>query len=121
MIAALDTLRELPCRGRRVAVLGDMAELGEHAVAAHREVGRYSAQIGVARLVAVGQFAHETAQAARQGGLEDVTVCEEVASAAEVVKALVEPGDLVLLKASRATALERVGEALREVQPAQNS
>ena len=113
MIAALETLRDLPCRGRRLAVLGDMAELGEHAAAAHREVGRFSAEIGLARLIAVGRFAPETARAARDAGLRDVTVFDEVTDAAHAVTDLVERGDTVLLKASRATGLERVGAALR--------
>jgi len=113
MIAALETLRDLPCAGRRVAVLGDMAELGEHTAGAHREVGQRSAQVGLAHLVTVGRFAHETAAAAREAGLPDVSVFDDVAVAASAVKSFLRPGDTVLLKASRATALERVSKALR--------
>ena len=57
MLAALQTLHDLPCAGRRVAVLGDMAELGAHSVAAHIEVGRRAAELGVNRLFAVGKMA----------------------------------------------------------------
>ena len=114
MVAALETLRDLPCRGRRVAVLGDMAELGVHTAEAHREIGRRSAELGVQRLVAVGQFARETAEAARAEGLQEVSEFPDVTSAAQAVGALVQPGDVVLLKASRATGIEAVGEALRK-------
>jgi UDP-N-acetylmuramoyl-tripeptide--D-alanyl-D-alanine ligase len=113
MLAALQTLHDLPCAGRRVAVLGDMAELGAHTAEAHHEVGRRSAELGVNRLVAVGRFARETADAARAAGLKDVEEFADVTAAAASVKRLVRQGDLVLLKASRATGLEKVSEALR--------
>ena len=113
MLAALQTLHDLPCSGRRVAVLGDMAELGEHTEAAHREIGRRSAELGVNRLVAVGRWARITGEAARAAGLQDVTEFVDVPGAAAEVKNLVQPGDVVLLKASRSTGLERIGEALK--------
>ena len=113
MLAALQTLHDLPCSGRRVAVLGDMAELGSHTAEAHREIGRRSVELGVNRLIAVGQFARETAQAAEAAGLKEVSEFADVASAAAAMKSMVKPGDVVLLKASRATGLEKVGEALR--------
>ncbi len=113
MLAALQTLRDLPCAGRRVAVLGDMAELGEHSAAAHQEIGRRAAELGVAHLIAVGRWASQTGAAARAAGLQAVTELAEVAAAAAAVKDLVEPGDLVLLKASRVTGLERIAEVLR--------
>jgi UDP-N-acetylmuramoyl-tripeptide--D-alanyl-D-alanine ligase len=113
MLAALQTLRELPCTGRRMAVLGDMAELGEHSAAAHVEVGQSAAECGVDRLITVGRFAGVMAAAARAAGLKEVSEYGEVAQAGSAVKQEVRPGDLVLLKASRATRLERVGEALR--------
>ena len=74
MLAALQTLHDFPCTGRRVAVLGDMAELGDHTVAAHQEVGRCAARLGVAKLITVGPMAQATAAAARAAGLSDV--CE---------------------------------------------
>ncbi len=113
MIAALQTLHDLPCTGRRVAVLGDMAELGAHSVAAHVEVGRRAAELGVNRLFAVGKMAGHLAGAARAAGLNAVTEITEVAGAGETVRRELLPGDVVLLKASRSTRLERVGEVLR--------
>jgi UDP-N-acetylmuramoyl-tripeptide--D-alanyl-D-alanine ligase len=116
--AALETLRELPCKGRRVAVLGDMAELGAHSETAHEEIGRRAAELGVAQLFAVGKMAPVMARAARGAGLNRVFEFADVDTAAAAVKSFVKSGDLVLLKASRATRLERIGEVLRAGEPA---
>jgi len=113
MRAALETLREMPCAGRRVAVLGDMAELGKYTVAAHEEIGRRAAESGVDRLFAVGKMATVMADAARAAGLKDADAFTEIAAAAETVKQSLQAGDVLLLKASRSTRLERLGEALR--------
>jgi len=112
MLAALQTLNEFPCRGRRIAVLGDMAELGEHTAEAHTEVGRRTAELGVSQLVTVGKMAKLTAQAARDAGLHEVTVCNDVAEAAAALKQLAREGDVILVKASRVTGLERLSESL---------
>lgn len=118
VIAALRTLAELPCKGRTVAVLGDMAELGRHTESAHREVGRLAAELGVGQLFAVGRMASVTAQAAREAGLLRVMEFLDVDAAAGAVKNFVRPGDLLLLKASRAARLERISEHLRGVEAA---
>jgi UDP-N-acetylmuramoyl-tripeptide--D-alanyl-D-alanine ligase len=68
MLAALQVLQELPCKGRRVAVLGDMAELGAHSESAHAEVGRLAAEFGVEQLIAVGKMAgHDGPSGAGRG------------------------------------------------------
>jgi UDP-N-acetylmuramoyl-tripeptide--D-alanyl-D-alanine ligase len=113
MLAALETLIDLPCKGRRIAVLGDMAELGTHSEAAHEEVGRRAAELGVAQLFAVGKMASVLARGARAGGLNRVFEFADVDTAAAAVKNFVKSGDAVLLKASRATRLERVAEILK--------
>jgi UDP-N-acetylmuramoyl-tripeptide--D-alanyl-D-alanine ligase len=113
VVAALQTLRELPCKGRRVAVLGDMAELGAHSEAAHEEIGRRAAELGVGQLFAVGKMAPVVGRAARGAGLNRVFEFADVDTAAAAVKSFVKRGDVVLLKASRATRLERIGEVLR--------
>ncbi|HVV00213.1 MAG TPA: UDP-N-acetylmuramoyl-tripeptide--D-alanyl-D-alanine ligase [Verrucomicrobiae bacterium] len=113
MAAALETLRELPCDGRKVAVLGDMAELGETSRAAHEEVGRRAAELGVEQLFAVGRMAADMGRGARLGGLNRVFEFADVEAAAAAVKSFVKSGDALLLKASRATRIERVGELLR--------
>lgn len=113
MVAALETLRDFACKGKKVAVLGDMAELGEHSATAHAEIGERAAQFGIDLLIAIGKWAAETASAAKAAGISRVEQFADVKSAATAVKKLVKPGDLVLLKASRSAAFERVGEALR--------
>jgi UDP-N-acetylmuramoyl-tripeptide--D-alanyl-D-alanine ligase len=113
MLAALQTLQDMPCKGRRVAVLGDMAELGTHSEAAHLEVGRRVAESGVGQLFAVGQMAPVMARAAREAGLNRVFEFLDVETAAPAVKSFLKAGDVVLLKASRATHLERIVELLR--------
>jgi len=113
MIAALETLRDLPCKGRRVAVLGDMGELGEHTEAAHAEVGRLAAELGVDQLFVIGKMAGVTGQAARNAGLNRVLEFVDVTAAVGAVKKFVKPDDVLLLKASRKAELERVAELLR--------
>ena len=112
--AALQTLMDFPCGGRRVAVLGDMAELGRHAADAHAEVGRRAAEGHVDQLFAVGKMAGVMGAAARAAGLMQVSELGEVETAANVVKRFVRSGDVVLVKASRASRLERIGEVLRD-------
>jgi len=113
MLAALQTLRELPCVGRRVAVLGDMAELGDCSRAAHFEVGRRAATSRLDQLFAIGRRGCEIAAAARARGLKSVIEIDEVELAAQAVKEFARPGDVVLVKASRSMRMERITEVLR--------
>jgi UDP-N-acetylmuramoyl-tripeptide--D-alanyl-D-alanine ligase len=113
MVAALQTLQDLPCKGRRVAVLGDMGELGLHSEAAHEEIGRCAAELGVGQLFAVGHMAPVIARGARGAGLLRVLEFKDVETAAAAVKSFVKQGDLILLKGSRAARLERIADSLR--------
>ncbi|MSU58083.1 MAG: UDP-N-acetylmuramoyl-tripeptide--D-alanyl-D-alanine ligase [Pedosphaera sp.] len=113
MLAALEVLRDMPCQGRRVAVLGDMAELGAHSEDAHAEVGRRAAESGVDQLFAVGKMSEVMARGARAAGLNRVIELADVEVACGALKSFLKPGDVVLLKASRSTRLERVSEILR--------
>ncbi len=112
-LAALETLCGLPFQGRRVAVLGDMAELGGASELAHAEVGRRAAELKLGQLFAIGKMAAVTAKAARAAGLLRVFEFMEVEDAIKVIKTFLKPGDVVLLKASRASRLERITEMLR--------
>jgi UDP-N-acetylmuramoyl-tripeptide--D-alanyl-D-alanine ligase len=112
-LAALETLCDLPLQGRRVAVLGDMNELGAHSEAAHAEVGRRAAELGIGQLFAVGKMAGVTAKAAREAGLTRVIEFTDVETAMKAVKGFIKAGDVVLLKASRALRLERIAETLK--------
>jgi len=113
MRAALETLREIPCAGRRVAVLGDMAELGPHSQAAHEEIGRRAAECGVDHLFAVGAMAGVMAGAARTAGMRGVEEFNDINRLAEAVKNFLKPDDVALLKASRSMRMERLGEIWR--------
>ena len=112
-LAALETLCDLPLQGRRVAVLGDMAELGAHSEAAHAEIGRRAAELGIGQVFAIGKMAGVTAKAAREAGLTRVIEFVDVETAVKAVKDFLKAGDVVLLKASRASHLERIAEALK--------
>jgi UDP-N-acetylmuramoyl-tripeptide--D-alanyl-D-alanine ligase len=113
MQAALDTLARYPCSGRRVAVLGDMAELGAEAEQAHEEVGAWAAGKKVDCLITIGERSRTTAAAARAAGLGTVENFSELAPAMRVLRNSVRPNDVVLVKASRSSRFERVVEELR--------
>jgi UDP-N-acetylmuramoyl-tripeptide--D-alanyl-D-alanine ligase len=93
-----------------------MAELGRESATAHAEIGRRAAELNIHLLLAVGKWREHTAEAARAGGLKEVSAIADIASAARAVIKIVRPGDLLLLKASRAAGLERIGQALRETE-----
>lgn len=113
MSAALETLCDLPLQGRRVAVLGDMAELGAQSDAAHAEIGRRAAELKIGQLFTVGKNSALTAKAARDAGLTRVIEFADVEAAVRAVKNFLKSGDVVLLKASRSSRLERIAETLR--------
>jgi UDP-N-acetylmuramoyl-tripeptide--D-alanyl-D-alanine ligase len=114
MRAAIELLFSLPARGRRVAILGDMLELGDHCAQAHARIGRILARdFPPDLLICVGTHAHAIAQAATAEGFPSSQVMHfsGVAVAASIAGLLV-PGDLVLLKGSRAIGLEAVEQAI---------
>ena len=101
--------------GRCVAVLGLMAELGPIAVEEHERIGELVARLGFDALVVVGPEARRIAVGAEREGVEPerIVVCEGPAEAVAAVNRLAGPGDVVLVKGSRAARLERVVELLR--------
>jgi UDP-N-acetylmuramoyl-tripeptide--D-alanyl-D-alanine ligase len=105
MRAALDHLASLRAGGRRLAVLGEMRELGPGAAAYHREIGEHARARGVELIIGVGDLAAE------YGPDEQVPDAE---AAADALAAALGPGDAVLVKGSRAIGLERVAEKLGE-------
>jgi UDP-N-acetylmuramoyl-tripeptide--D-alanyl-D-alanine ligase len=108
-LAALDLLGEMP--GRRVAMLGDMLELGPLAAPLHEQVGRRAAAEAEV-LLTVGELAAAIAAAAHAGGLRDVRHFASKEEATAALLELIRPGDAVLVKGSRALALETVVQAL---------
>jgi UDP-N-acetylmuramoyl-tripeptide--D-alanyl-D-alanine ligase len=120
MLAALATLSELP--GRHVAVLGEMAELGDLAEDAHREIGQLAGRT-LELLVAVGAAGRTLADAALGAGLDSNALVRvpDAEAAAAALEPRLRPGDVVLVKASRSVGLERVAEALVERRPEQRA
>ncbi len=112
--ASLGVLADLPCDGRRILVLGSMAELGEGTRAAHEEAAQGAAELGIDVLMAVGEEAEATVAAARVAGLDDAVAFGDNVTAGERLCEYAQPGDVVLLKGSRAARLEEVGEYLRK-------
>jgi UDP-N-acetylmuramoyl-tripeptide--D-alanyl-D-alanine ligase len=111
MAAALDLLAEIP--GRRIAVLGDMAELGAASREGHLAAGRRAAE--TADIIhTVGEEARQIAGAAREGGHGDVHHWFTKEQAAKAVAGDLRPDDVVLLKASRAMAFETLLDAMKE-------
>jgi UDP-N-acetylmuramoyl-tripeptide--D-alanyl-D-alanine ligase len=108
MRSAIDDLAQI-AGGRRVAVLGDMLELGPDELRFHREIGAHAAARGVDVLVTVGPLAAE--MAAAFAGRDTHSVADAPA-AAELLTRLLLRGDTVLVKGSRGVGLERVGQAL---------
>jgi UDP-N-acetylmuramyl pentapeptide synthase len=106
MRAALDDLAA-SASGRRVAVLGDMLELGPDEARFHAEVGAHARGAGVELLVAVGPRAARMAE-----GYGEVVAVPDAAAAAAAVPGLLRPGDTVLVKGSRGVGLEVVARAL---------
>ena len=108
MHAALRGLTSWPCRGRRVAVLGDMLELGVESERLHRLLGAEVARQKLDLLITVGSMAGFIAGEARTGGMltGNIVVCDTAAQAVMALRAHVQPGDCVLVKASRGMKLE---------------
>ena len=113
---ALETLARLPGAGARHAVLGRMGELGEASDSAHAELGRLAAELGLDALYLLGDASSIVADAARSAGLGDDRILEakDHAEIARALRARLGKGDRVLVKGSRAAAMERVIEALEE-------
>jgi UDP-N-acetylmuramoyl-tripeptide--D-alanyl-D-alanine ligase len=110
MKAALRTLVELDTDGKRIAVLGEMRELGTESERGHREVGETAATLGVDQLITIGDAAEPIAQAARTAGLDKVSSVRSNREATALLGEIAGPGDLVLIKGSRAARMEEVIE-----------
>lgn len=114
MRAALSTFSALEVTGRRIAVLGDMGELGKHAKACHESVGKYAATCKLDKLICAGELARFIASGAQSAGMDAARItC--VATPAQVLADLdasLDAGDCVLIKASHFMELNRVVDAL---------
>lgn len=110
---ALLTLKEMRRAKRRIAVLGDMLELGRYSVEAHESVGAVAAG-AVDVLITVGIRSRKTAEGALEHGLSEKYVLQydDVARAGRELQELLQPGDVVLVKGSQSLRLERVVEEI---------
>jgi UDP-N-acetylmuramoyl-tripeptide--D-alanyl-D-alanine ligase len=113
MAAALEHLSDRGVGCRKVAVLGDMAELGPGAPAYHRDVGAAAARAGVEVLVAVGPLARNYVEGAR--GVQLTRWAPTVEQGLAALRSVLQPGDCVLVKGSRAMGLEVIAEAVAVV------
>lgn len=112
-MAALDTLHALSVPGRKIAMLGDMLELGRYSVDEHRKIGAYA--VGKVDLLAtVGFRARGIAEAALNNGFPDAAILqyEDAEKAGEDIELLLKPGDCILIKGSQSMRMERTVEAI---------
>jgi len=116
MRAALETVRDLQVKGRRLAILGDMKELGEAADRYHREIGAFAATCKFDSLYCVGPKSALIADAAEAAGMDKRKVVHftSAADCAQIAPRWLRRGDMVLLKASRGVRLETVAAAIVE-------
>jgi UDP-N-acetylmuramoyl-tripeptide--D-alanyl-D-alanine ligase len=102
--------------GRRVAVLGDMLELGDYAEAGHVDVGKACVGVGVDLLVIVGNLSQHIREGAILEGFDESKTIQfqDAAEAADAITTIVKPGDIVLIKGSRGMRMEKVVKALQK-------
>ena len=108
---ALETLNALDVN-RRIAIVGDMLELGEYAPPAHQAIGRLATQLGIDAVIAVGEYAEDVALGARERRGNGVITYRTVQELLEELPGMLQEGDGLLIKGSRKLSLERVTEFL---------
>ena len=109
----IEVLSEYPTK-RRIAVLGDMKELGEFSRGEHERIGEMLRVRNVWLLFTVGQEAKFIAEGARRSGFDDFKIFEfsDSTKAGEAVKNIIQEGDLILVKGSQSTRMEKVTEII---------
>lgn len=114
MVAALDVLKDLPVAGKKIAVLGDMKELGKYSEEAHKSVGKKVAEIAD-YFFAVGNEAKFIAQSALENGLKKENISEFSNSfeAGKALREMIADGDLILVKGSRSMKMELIVEEIK--------
>jgi UDP-N-acetylmuramoyl-tripeptide--D-alanyl-D-alanine ligase len=110
MVAALETLGQMP--GRKIAVLGQMNELGAESERGHWRVGKAAAREKIDCLITVGGIAAGIAEAAREHGIKTALTLKDVPEAAALLRSMVRNGDTVLIKGSRSVKMETIIEEL---------
>jgi UDP-N-acetylmuramoyl-tripeptide--D-alanyl-D-alanine ligase len=110
MKAAIKTLAEISSRGNRIAILGDMLELGRESRKKHLQLGKDAARAGIDRLYLLGRQAREVKNGAMQGGMssERIIIGHDHSDLANQLRSRVNKGDWLLLKGSRGMSMEKV-------------
>ncbi len=110
---ALKTLSEVKSSGRKIAILGDMLELGKHTTEAHKNIGKIARE-NVDVLIVVGPRAKAIKEGALENGMDEKNIFEFLSSSetVEFIKTFVKKGDMILVKGSQGMRMERVVEAI---------
>lgn len=113
-VAAIDALREFPAEGKRYAVLGDMVDLGSATESSHRRVGQEIVDEDVDVFVAVGESMQAAASEARARGMpkDRIFTFNDAATAGRAVQDMIKEGDVVLVKGSQVSRMEKVVKEL---------
>ena len=109
--AGLKMLKDLPFGKRKIAILGDMLELGKHTSDEHKKIGVYAKKCATI-LIAVGMRSKETATAARDAGMKKVYEVDDAFAAAEMMQQLSHAGDVIFIKGSQGMRMERAVKIL---------
>lgn len=115
MTAALSVLKDIHVKGRRIAVLGEMMELGSWTQSSHYEVGMDAAKKMIDQLVVVGESSFYTKRGAAEGGMKEENIIQLSSNreAIEFLKSFIKEGDAVLFKGSRGAKMEEIFKALQ--------
>jgi UDP-N-acetylmuramoyl-tripeptide--D-alanyl-D-alanine ligase len=118
MQAACDVLEDWDTEGKKLFVAGDMLELGDRTAEWHRSLGAQAAAASIDCLLAFGDHAEAVLQGARETGMtsNQLAGCRDLGTLLTVLECWLEPGDVVLVKGSRAMRMERVIEWLRRLE-----
>jgi UDP-N-acetylmuramoyl-tripeptide--D-alanyl-D-alanine ligase len=113
MVAAIETLTRMRGKGRTIAVLGDMLELGAQSASLHRQIGRAAGDARIDRLYVAGRFAAEVADGARAAQMPSARIfCGDKQAIVDQLCSYLQGGELILVKGSRGMAMEEVVEAI---------
>lgn len=109
-LAAIDSLFKIPSSGKKIAVLGDMLELGDYTYFAHAQIGKKLAQEKIDYLITVGELAQIIAKTAEESGLakEKIKSVHSNHEAANLILSIKSPGDVILIKGSRKKKMEEI-------------
>jgi len=114
MKQAIESLKDITTKGRKILVAGDMLELGNLSGRFHHLVGRQAAESGIDMIVAVGKLSEHVANGAQEAGMsgKKIKLCNLTKEASEIVKNLIKKGDTILVKGSRAMKMEEIVQVL---------